>query len=278
MTDLPLQKPGQGRRLLRGVVYPVNEGVFVGDAPAGDGEVFPAHLHQLPDGVLPVHRHDGAAGPVLRGVKGDGEGKPQLFVHQLPDAGDEAAGAEGDMAVPQVLPLLRAKDIQKGEDVLEVIQRLPDAHKHQGGDFPPRLPLGLVDLPQQLPRGEVPHQPPQGGGAELAPHPAAHLGGDAEAGSVVVLHPHRFHTVAVPQGEEKFFCSVQLGFQLQPAFHRGDKGGFPQPLTQGGGEAAHLPKGPHLLFVQPVVKLLCPVFWLPQLLGHPPGQLLHGQG
>ena len=97
--------------------------------------------------------------------------------------------------------------------------RLADAHQNDVGDGQPGVLLGEDHLVQHFRRRQVPHLASDGGGAEGAAHPAAHLGGDADGVSVVVLHEHRLDAVAVRQLPQVLHGAVQLGDLLTG--HRG---------------------------------------------------------
>ena len=94
MAVLPAQQLCQSLGVGRAVVHTGDQGVFVADAPTGLGKVVFAAFHQTGNVVLPVHRHNGAAGLIISGVQRDGKGQPQSQLRQLVNAVAQPAGGK----------------------------------------------------------------------------------------------------------------------------------------------------------------------------------------
>ena len=144
------------------------------------------------------------------------------------------------------------------------------------GDALSNIPLGGVHLGRDLARHQVAHPARLGGGAEAAPHAAAHLRGHAHRVAVVVAHNHRFNAVAVRQLEQILHRAV-LGLLAAADLGRGDEPSLLQTGQEGLGLVGHLGKGRHLLLVQPVKNLLGPKGRLAHLTDHA-AQLFQAQG
>ena len=266
------QLPGAGVR----VVDPPHHRVFKADPPAGDVLVAAHRLHQPGHGVGVVHRHHLAADGVVGGVEGDGQGQLELVLRQPVDLGHDAAGGQADVAHPDVDPLGGRDQGEELHHLVKVVQRLADAHEDDVGDALPDVLLGGVDLGADLPRLQVAHPARLGGGAKAAAHPAAHLGGDADGGPVVVAHDHRLDAVAVGHPQQVLDGAVLC---LLPALDggRGDVELLLQLCQQGLGLVGHGGKAVRQLLVDPVEDLLCPEGRLAHRL-HFGGQLLQRQG
>ncbi|UUZ95834.1 hypothetical protein LJK87_16380 [Paenibacillus sp. P25] len=81
--------------------------------------------------------------------------------------------------------------------------------------------LRLDHLGDDFARRQIPLQPAQRGSAERTAHPAPHLGRDADAVAVTVLHDDRFDRIAVGQLEQEFDRTV-LG-PVMGHFRQSDK-------------------------------------------------------
>ena len=169
--------------------------------------------------------------------------------------------------------------VHQGEEPhhrVKVVQGLPDAHEHDVGDGGPAVYLGKQHLVDHLRGGQVPHLAGQGGGAEGAPHAAAHLAGDTHGVPVLIAHEHRLHAVAVGQLPQVFDGAVQLGDLLPGHLGRRQEGLLGELLPQRLGQVGHLVKGGDPP-VEPVEDLLGPEGGLSPLL-QPGGELLQGHG
>ena len=140
----------------------------------------------------------------------------------------------------------------------------------------PAVYLGEQHLVDHLRGGQVPHLARQGGGAEGAPHAAAHLAGDTHGVPVLIAHEHRLHAVAVGQLPQVFDGAVQLGYLLPGHLGRRQEGLAGELLPQRLGQVGHLVKGGDAP-VEPVEDLLGPEGGLSPLL-EPGGELLQGHG
>ena len=245
------------------VVDAVDHGVLKGDAAAGPVKVVVAGPEQLLHIVGPVDGHDLASRLAVRRVEGHGQRQLQFQLRQPPDARHNAAGGQGDVPHPDVHAIRVVHQLQELQHRVQVVQGLSNAHQHDVGHRQAGIDLGEQHLVQHLRRRQVPDLAGDGGGAEGAPHPAPHLGGDAHGVAVVVLHQHGLDAVAVRQLPQVFHGPVQLGHLLPGHLGDGEDAGLPQLLPQGLGEVGHLVKGRGSP-VEPGEHLLAPEGRLPQ--------------
>ena len=183
---------------------------------------------------------------------------------------DSAAGGQADVAHADVHPVGAGNDGEKIHHIVEVVQRLADAHEHDVADALADVLLGGVDLPCYLPCFQVAHPARLGGGAEAAAHAAAHLAGHACGDAVVVAHDDRLDAVAVLKGEEVLHRAV-LGLLPPHDGGGGDVIFLFQLGQQGLGLVGHGGKLRDQLLMQPVEYLFGPEGGLAQLL-HQSGQ------
>ena len=258
------------------IVHPAHHRVFKADPPAGGVLIAADRVHQLGHRVGVVDRHHLAADGVVGGMEGDGEGQLELSLGQPVDLGHDAAGGQADVPHPDVDPLGGGDQGEELHHLVEVIQRLADPHQDDVGNALPDVLLGGVDFRADLPRLQIADPARLGRGAEAAAHPAAHLGGDTDGGTVVIPHDHRLDAVAVGHPQQVLDGAV---FGLLPALDggRGDVEPFFQLCDQGLGLVGHSGKPGRQLLVHPVEDLFCPEGRLAHSfqLG---GQLLHRQG
>ena len=121
-------------RVLPGIVYAADHGVFKGN-PAGSGLVIPAAgIDQLLAGIQLVYRHNGVPDAVVGGMEGHGKGQLQIPFCQLIDFGHQAAGGKADVPHGDVHSLGAVHQFQKAHHIVKVVQRLPNAHEHDVGD------------------------------------------------------------------------------------------------------------------------------------------------
>ena len=247
------------------VIDAVDHGVLKGDAPPGLAEIVVAGGEELLHIVGPVHRHDFGAGLAVRRVKGHREGQLQPQLRQTPDAGDHAAGGKGDMAHADVHAVRVVHQLQKPQDIVQIVHGLSNTHQHDVGDLQSGIQLGEEHLVQHLRGRQVPDLAGDGGSAEGAAHAAPYLGGDTHGVAVMVLHQNRLDTVAVGELPEVLGGAVQPGDLLALPPGHGQNTLFPEGLPQGGGEIGHLIEGGDAP-VEPGEHLLAPEAGLPQLL------------
>ena len=179
------------------------------------------------------------------------------------------------MAHPDIHSLGVVDQLQKLQNVLKIVQRLPNSHQNDVGNGCAAVMLRIQDLVQNFSRRQIPDLPAQGGRAERAPHPAPHLAGGAHGIAVLVAHKHRLHAVSVPEPPQIFDCPVLLGRLFAGDFRPEHVAQISQLFPQHFGEIAHLLQ--HSAPAQPGKELLGPEGRLFQLLEQR-GQLLRGHG
>ena len=210
MALQPPQPPRQLPGVRLGGVDPLGQSVFEDDPPAGLLHVIPAGLQHLVHGIPVRDGHRAAADFIVRRMQGHAQGHRQVLLRQSPHLRHQPAGAEAHVPQAQMNPVFLPQQPQEAHHLIIVVQRLPAAHEHHVGNPVRRgilfglsrafrvlfslrqKPVGRQDFPQHLPGAQAADAALQGGRAEFAAHPAAHLGGDAEAVSVVIPHQHPF--------------------------------------------------------------------------------------
>lgn len=200
----------QQLRLLGRIADAVDHCVLKRHTPSGRLIVVLAGRKQRLDIPAAVDGHDLVPALVVWGMEGDGKRDLQLLFRKQPDLIDKAAGGEADVAHTDVHAVGAVDKLEKANDIVEVIQRLADAHQNDVRDLHPGIKLRKKHLIEQLRRREPPHKAAQRGGAELAAHRTADLGGDADGVSVVILHENGLHTVAVAELPEVLDRAVLL--------------------------------------------------------------------
>ena len=175
-----------------------------------------------------------------------------------------------------VQPQRVVHQLQKPQDVVEVVQRFPDAHEDDVGDWHAPVRLGEDHLLQHFSRRQVPDLAPQGGGAEGAPHAASHLAGNADGVAVAVAHEHRLNAVAVVELPQVLDGAVRPGHLFPGRSQTAHPVRPRQLLPEGLRYVAHFIKGADAP-VKPGKHLFPPEGWLPHV---PQGrrQLLQGHG
>src|SRR5690606_31728619 len=252
----PPRHGGEVPRVLVGVVEALEDAVLVGDAA-------PRLLVVVPYGLLEgrevgllgaVDGHDRAPLRVRRRVEADGEAEGRraggLVVGELADAPGEAYGRDGDPLRGEAEALRQQR--RALEDGAVVLERLAHPHvDHVGHAAPEALARDGVhgaDLVHDLPGREVlleAHEPRR---AEVAPHRAADLGGDAHR------QPLRRARRRVEVGDEHGL-DVAAGGEAEKTLDRPVRGRLPahlldgadageggEPLAQRPREVGHLPE------------------------------------
>ena len=167
----------------------------------------------------------------------------QILLRKPPHVFNQAAGRERHAAHADAQPALHPQNPQEFHHVVVIVQRFAAAHQHDVADLLPlrrEHAVGTDDLPQHLRRGQAARAPVQRGGAERAPHPAAHLCGQAERVAVFVAHQHALDDVAVRQAVEQLDRAVELGFNRLQHRDRVGYAGFRERFPQRLGQVAHL--------------------------------------
>ncbi len=260
------QGPSQAAEALRvplRIVHAPDQAVLQSDPPACLLEIGGAGIHQLLNGIAPGYGHQRLPLFVRGGVQGQGQGNLELLLGQPPHLRHQAAGGHRHVPLADMEPVLVRKHTDERQQIVVIVQRLPGAHDHHIAHPLSRQQRDGIDLIQHLPGGEVALQPLYARSAESAAHPAAHLGGDADAVAVLVLHPDALHQVPVRELEEEFLRAVYLGLLHLDGLERSVGETFPALLPQGLGEIGHLPEAPGQLHMHPLVELPGPESLLP---------------
>ena len=122
-------------------------------------------------------------------------------------------------------------------DPRRLIRRFP-----AGAFLLPQIPAGRQHLSQHLAGGKAADTALQRRGAEPAAHPAAHLGGNAKAVPVMIVHQDAFHAVPVPQAEKELHRPVQPADPVQPDLRRQGDRLLLQLFPKRGGKIGHFVK------------------------------------
>ena len=209
-------------RVLEPVVHALEQDVLVGDDPVGRPGVMAAGLHELFEGIALVERYDRGSGPVVGGVKGNGQLELYLLFGQLVDLRNQAAGGERDSAGADAEPPVGVDDPHRPQHLAVIGQRFPHAHDDDvvdraglTGQFP-----DLHDLVDDLGRRHVPNEALQPARAESAAYGASHLRGNAERVPPRSADEHGLHLLAVSEFEQVLRGGSVAGFR---PMHRGQR-------------------------------------------------------
>ena len=183
-----------------------------------------------------------------------GKREAQLFLRQLFHHGHKAAGGKADVAHADVHTLRAGDDRQEIHHIVEIIQRLANAHQHDVRNALARVGHDGVYLARYLACRKVSHAPALCGSAETAPHAAAHLCGHTHGVAIGIAHQHRLDAVAVRKAEQVFHRAVLRTLLAQRAKHL-DGALLLQLLQKAFGQVCHGGKFLHALFVQPAEQL-----------------------
>ena len=199
------QGAGERRQLCRiaaPVVDAVDHGPLNGETPAAGGHVVRTGGGQHVERIAAVDGHELVAQLVVGGVERDGEVHGQGLGGQAPDARHDADRREREMAGREAHVAVEPRD--GPPDPVVVGQRLPHPHEDDVGDPPcrPGLPHGDGNLLDDLALGQLALEPGLAGGAELAGHGAAGLGGHADGHPVRVVHQDRLDLGAIVERPE----------------------------------------------------------------------------
>ena len=252
------QPGGQLHGVLLLAVHPAHQRVLEDHPPAGFGDVVAAGLQHILHGIGLGDGHGLAADVVIGRVEGHAQRYRQILLRQLIHLRHNAAGGQAHVPQADLHALRLPQKPQEFHHVVVIVEGLAAAHQHNVV-HPPPLPqeaVGTQHLPQHFARGQVPHAALERAGAEGAAHPAPHLGGDAQGVSVVVVHQHALHTVAVLQAEEELGGVVDFRPAFLDDLHRLGHGVCLQLLPQLKGQVGHAVKVRAL--VNPAEDLLPP--------------------
>ena len=194
--------------ILYRIIFAGNECVFKGNFAPRACKICTAGIQQLSNAPTVVNGHNGRARFIVGRVKRDRERDGKILLHQHFNAVNKSAGRKRNVAVANVEPCLTVYKVQKLDNVIIVIQRLTNAHHNNVGNALTNVLLSGNYLPKQLCGSQVAHATANGRGAELAPHTAANLRGNANGVAVLVFHNNAFHAVTVGKTEQKLDCAI----------------------------------------------------------------------
>ena len=149
------------------------------------------------------------------------------------------------MPHPNVKPIGVVYQREKPHHVVKIVQRLPNPHQHDVGDFRPAVLLGKDDLVKNLSGCQVPHLAAQGGGAEHAAHIAPYLAGHTNSIPMLIPHQNRLDTISVQKPPQVFYGTVRLRHLLPLHLGHREEALLLQHLPQRLGQIAHLVEGFH---------------------------------
>ena len=195
------------------IVYAAEEAILDRDGAAAAGLKAVGGGEDVGDRETFAHREELGARGVVGSVERDGEVDVETGGGEGVDAGDDADGGDGDLAPAEGAEAVVGDAVDRGEDVVEVQQGLAHAHEDEGleaaadGEGFATEGEKLFD---DFAGGEVALEAGLGGGAEIAAHGAADLGGNAAGGAVgaEIGHEHGLDGAGVSEAEEKFGGAV----------------------------------------------------------------------
>src|SRR5919106_6327553 len=150
---------------------------------SGSGSRGRGRRDDLGDRPAAVQRHEDVAERIARGVKRYGQRELRPERGEPADPRHDARGRDGDVTGTEPEPTGVVERIDRGEDAVEVQERLAHPHEHDvrepsaGRGEPPR---GMTDLVDDLGGLEVATEAELTRRAERAAHGAAGLARDAE--------------------------------------------------------------------------------------------------
>ena len=150
-------------------------------------------------------------------------------------------------------------EMQEGENVSVIHQRLAGAHEHHRIHLAILLaekPLDEEHLREHLARRKVARHAMKGGSAESAAHVAARLRGDADAVAIRLTHEHGLHRRTIRELKQELarLAIGRMEGRLLP--RRGNRELFVERSAQLLGEIGHLRKGARPSLIQPRGDLL----------------------
>ena len=144
------------------------------------------------------------------------------------------------MSVADVEAAGEVNKLQKLDNVVEIIERLTDAHHNDVGHSLTRIAGGGDDLTEKLGGEKVTHLAADGGGTEAASHTAAYLTGDAKSVAVLISHENTLDALAVVKAEEVLDRAVDFGGKLCLNARESVKGLFFKSFAQFFRQVGHL--------------------------------------
>ena len=146
---------------------------------------------------------------------------------------------------------------ERRDNVIEVIERLALAHKHNAGNALREIVGNVENLVDNLACRERTGEAAETGCTERTAHGASCLGGNADSELVACGHADRLDGGAIGELQQ-----ILAGTVAGDLFHKlsGDIEAvlLGKRLTQGLWEVGHLFKRTYVLDINPLVKLFCP--------------------
>ncbi len=178
----------------------------------------------------------------------------QPLIRELPDAGHDAAGADGDAPRADVESVGVVQEAHGFQGRVVVVERLAHAHVDDVVRPLPQRRRKAVDLRDDFPGGKVAGITALGAGAERAAHAAAGLGGHAYRVPVPRGNQDRFDPLAVRQFQQPFTRAARIaGFVQRP--HGRRRMGRRQGVLQGLRQVAHPVPGIRMADLHPLPEL-----------------------
>ena len=144
-------------------------------------------------------------------MKGQSQSDAEILIRKLSHLLSQTAGGYGDVPPAEIHPLSGSQYTDKADKIVQVVHRLARSHHDNMAHPLPRDPGNGIDLEQHLRRRKVALPSVQRRGTEGASHPAADLGGYADAVPVVIAHKHAFYEIVVGKREEILLRPVHGG-------------------------------------------------------------------
>ena len=248
-------------RVLGAVVHALHHGVLERDGFALLAlGIARAGRHQFGDRIFLVERHELRAQFVVGRMQRHRERYVGGF-GQLVDHRHQARGRERDALVGEAQAEIVAHDAHRGDDVIEVEQRLAHAHHHHVGE----LALMVRHVAQVLRRhphladdlggGKIAIETLRRGAAELAVQTAADLARHAQRAAALVGDEHGFDGVAAVHAEQPLVRAVGRRLLEQDLRRHHDGGGF-ELAAQALAEVRHFGKFGDVAVVDPLHHLV----------------------
>lgn len=261
-----------------GVVFAGDERPFKEDVPVAPFGVIAASIHQF--GQVPSFGggDEGLPFSVGGAVQADGEADALPFIGEADDAGDDADGAEGDVAGGEGEAFVVGEDVYGRERVVVVVQGFAHTHEDDVAQaFATCLQEAVYEegLGDDFAGGEVTLEAHLAGGAEDAAHGAAGLGADAGGGAAFEFHEDGFDGFAIGEGEEEFAGEAVAAVGAGVDGEGVEYGRSGQSLGQIGAQVRHFCDGGCLFLVQVMPDLGGMVTGVAPL-GHQGSQLRQG--
>ena len=188
----PLEQAHQLGSMAGVVVEVAEHDILKRYAPLAAPVVAAQQCYDIGYGIGPLHGHD-----VLplggKGVVQTHSHMALAFVEESLQSRDDAHGGDGDALGAPAQPPGGSEHLSTAQHSIKIIHRLTHAHIDDIGEL---VELGDgKNLVEDVGGGEAAMEPLLAGDTETAAHPAAHLAGDAEGGTVAVGDIYRLNVL-----------------------------------------------------------------------------------